>query len=39
MTTRDDRRVTGVTITNREIYDQVLATRPGSGRSSAGAGP
>lgn len=27
MTTRDDRYVTGVTITNREIYDQVLATK------------
>lgn len=27
MTTRDDRRITGVTITNREIYDQVLATK------------
>lgn len=27
MTPRDDRRVTGVTITNREIYDQVLATK------------
>lgn len=27
MTTHDDRRITGVTITNREIYDQVLATK------------
>ena len=27
MTPRDDRRTTGVTITNREIYDQVLATK------------
>lgn len=26
MTTRDE-RITGVTITNREIYDQVLATK------------
>jgi hypothetical protein len=27
MTTHEDRRITGVTITNREIYDQVLATK------------
>lgn len=27
MTTQDNRRLAGVTITNREIYDQVLATK------------